>query len=103
MPASQARKVAIVTGAAQGIGRAIALRLAKDGFDIALADLKSSRAKLDAVGKEVTALGAATVSIDCDVRSESDVYGLVEGAVAALGDLDGERVVGGEEERREWC
>ncbi|TXT11182.1 hypothetical protein VHUM_01933 [Vanrija humicola] len=88
MPASQARRVAIVTGAAQGIGRAIALRLAKDGFDLALADLKPSRGKLDAVAAEVQALGAKTAQIDCDVRSEADVYALVEGAVAALGDLD---------------
>ncbi|KAL1410468.1 hypothetical protein Q8F55_004479 [Vanrija albida] len=87
MPAP-ARRVAIVTGAAQGIGRAIALRLAKDGFDLALADLQSSRGKLDAVGAEVRALGGASVEIECDVRSEADVYALVEGAVAALGGLD---------------
>ena len=48
-------KVALVTGAAQGIGRGIALRLAKDGFDVALVDLKVD--KLNAVKKEVEALG----------------------------------------------
>ena len=48
-------KVALITGAAQGIGRAIALRLAKDGTDIAVVDLKKE--KMDAVAKEVQALG----------------------------------------------
>ena len=48
-------KVALVTGGAQGIGKAIALRLAKDGADIALVDLNQE--KLDAAAAEVRALG----------------------------------------------
>ena len=48
-------KIALVTGAAQGIGRGIALRLAKDGADIALVDLNLD--KLRHVAEEVQALG----------------------------------------------
>ena len=50
-----AGKVALVTGAGQGIGRAIALRLAQDGADIALVDING--AKLEAVAAEVVGLG----------------------------------------------
>lgn len=48
--------VAIVTGGAQGIGRGIALRLAADGFDIALGDLSSSKAAVEAVAQEIEVL-----------------------------------------------
>jgi meso-butanediol dehydrogenase/(S,S)-butanediol dehydrogenase/diacetyl reductase len=48
-------KVALITGAGQGIARAIALRLAKDGTDIAIVDRKKD--EMDAVAKEVQALG----------------------------------------------
>ena len=54
-------KVALITGAGQGIGRAIALRLAKDGADIAIVDLKKD--KMDAVAQEVQALGLSLIHI----------------------------------------
>ncbi|KAG1745108.1 uncharacterized protein EDB91DRAFT_1335515 [Suillus paluster] len=44
--------VALITSAAQGIGRAIVLRFAEDGLDIAVADLKSQRVKLDGIADE---------------------------------------------------
>ncbi|KAB2674890.1 acetoin reductase [Brucella tritici] len=79
-------KVALVTGAAQGIGRGIALRLAKDGFDIALVDLKAD--KLDAVKKEVEALGRKASTFSADVSKRDDVYAAIDHAEKTLGGFD---------------
>ncbi|MFC7064921.1 acetoin reductase [Brucella rhizosphaerae] len=83
---SNTAKVALVTGAAQGIGRGIALRLAKDGFDIALVDLKAD--KLEAVRKEVEALGRKASTFSADVSKREDVYAAIDHAEKALGGFD---------------
>ena len=75
-------KVALITGAGQGIGRAIALRLAKDGADVALVDLK--RDKMDAVAKEVQALGRRATIFVADVTSRDQVYAAVDHAEKEL-------------------
>lgn len=80
--------VAVVTGAAQGIGRGIALRLAADGFDVAFVDLPSSKAALEAAAKEARAHGHKTAVLTADVTSESDVKGLVASTVSELGGVD---------------
>nr|WP_314263033.1 acetoin reductase [uncultured Moellerella sp.] len=79
-------KVILVTGAAQGIGRAIALRLAKEGADIALVDLKED--KLGAVAKEVEALGRKASIFAADVSQRDDVFAAVEHAEKTLGGFD---------------
>jgi meso-butanediol dehydrogenase/(S,S)-butanediol dehydrogenase/diacetyl reductase len=79
-------KVAIVTGAGRGIGRAIALRLAADGADIAVNDVRAGSA--EAVAKEVEALGRRAVALPADVSDRDAVFGLVEQTVDALGRLD---------------
>ena len=79
-------KVILVTGAAQGIGRAIALRLAKEGADIALVDLKED--KLAAVAKEVEALGRKASIFAADVSQREDVFAAVEHAEKTLGGFD---------------
>lgn len=83
---SNTAKVALVTGAAQGIGRGIALRLAKDGFDIALVDLKAD--KLEAVKKEVVALGRKASTFSADVSMRDDVYAAIDHAEKELGGFD---------------
>lgn len=79
-------KVALITGAAQGIGRAIALRLAKDGFDLTLVDLKED--KLEAVAKEVEALGRRATTFTADVSRRDDVHAAVNYTEKELGGFD---------------
>jgi meso-butanediol dehydrogenase / (S,S)-butanediol dehydrogenase / diacetyl reductase len=83
---SDPAKVALVTGSAQGIGRGIALRLASDGFDIALVDLKPD--KLNAVAKEIQALGRETSVFAADVSDRDQVYAAIDHAEAELGGFD---------------
>ena len=79
-------KVILVTGAAQGIGRGIALRLAADGADIALVDLKAD--KLEAVKKEVEALGRKASTFSADVSKRDNVYAAIDHAGKELGGFD---------------
>ena len=81
-------RVAIVTGAAQGIGRAIALRLAEDGLDICVDDLPSKFDLLNQVVAEIKQLGRRAIALPCDVTKEQEVKELVEKTVAQLGRLD---------------
>lgn len=61
MPNKESVRNAIVTGAANGIGRAIALRLAEDGLNVAVNDIEANRHELEAVRSEIKKLDA-TVS-----------------------------------------
>ncbi|UNH26503.1 acetoin reductase [Moellerella wisconsensis] len=79
-------KVILVTGAAQGIGRAIALRLAKEDADIALVDLNQD--KLTNVAKEVEALGRKATTFIADVSHRDEVFAAVAHAEQALGGFD---------------
>ncbi|KAF9459800.1 short chain oxidoreductase [Collybia nuda] len=80
--------VALVTGAASGIGKAIALRLASDGFDIALNDLESSKGRLEILTQEITQKGRRTSIVLGDVSQEVDVKRIIDTAVHDLGGLD---------------
>ena len=85
---SSPKRVAIITGAAAGIGRAIASRLAQDGFDLGLFDLPSSQQRLEELAEGLkTAHGARVVLVYGDVVKEADVEGLVETVVKELGSL----------------
>ena len=79
-------KVALVTGAGQGIGRAIALRLANDGADIALVDVNDE--KMRAVADEVKAGGRKATTFKADVSRRDDVRAAVDHAEKALGGFD---------------
>lgn len=79
-------KVALVTGAGQGIGRAIALRLASDGADIAIVDM--NEAKMRDVAGEVRDLGRRATTFEADVSKRDDVYAAIENAEKVLGGFD---------------
>lgn len=79
-------KVAVVTGSGQGIGRAIALRLAKDGFNVALVDIKSD--KITAVAKEIAAIGRQATTITTDISQRDEVYAAIDKAEKDLGGFD---------------
>ncbi|KAJ3974664.1 hypothetical protein EV361DRAFT_616331 [Lentinula raphanica] len=87
--AAKSLGVALVTGAAQGIGKAIALRLAKDGFRIALNDLPKMDERLKTVAHEIARqTGVETFIAPGDVSKESDVERMVGHSAKALGGID---------------
>jgi NAD(P)-dependent dehydrogenase (short-subunit alcohol dehydrogenase family) len=77
---------ALITGAGTGIGRAIALRLARDGWAIAVNDIDRSRAS--AVAREIAATAARSASIVADVGDREAARRMVDGAIEALGAVD---------------
>jgi 3-oxoacyl-[acyl-carrier protein] reductase len=79
-------KIALVTGGAQGIGRAIALRLAGEGADVAVSDINLEKARETC--REVEALGRKAVAVGGSVADAKAAEAMVEKAVEALGGLD---------------
>lgn len=79
-------QTAIVTGSGQGIGKGIALQLAKDGFNIVVADLNEITAA-DTV-KEVEALGVKALAVVTNVADETSVKNLIAAANEHFGSVD---------------
>jgi NAD(P)-dependent dehydrogenase (short-subunit alcohol dehydrogenase family) len=82
--------IALITGAGQGIGRSISLRLAADGFDIGLGDIPTNKSNLEEVAREITRTyaGRKACVLLADVTVEDDVRKMVDGVVTELGGLD---------------
>ncbi len=79
-------KVAIVTGAGSGIGRAIALGLAREGSSVAVTDIDGERAR--SVAEEIEASGGTAVSLTTDVSQTAEVDSMVEQTAERFGQLD---------------
>src|SRR6266849_2620695 len=79
-------RVALVTGASQGIGRACALRLAKSGASVAAA--ARNREKLDEVVGEITAAGGQAAAFALDVADEEQIKAVFKAALAQFGKID---------------
>ncbi|MFB1049605.1 3-oxoacyl-[acyl-carrier-protein] reductase [Paraliobacillus sp. JSM ZJ581] len=80
-------KVALVTGASRGIGRAIALELARKGADVVI-NFAGNEAKAQEVVDEVKQLGAKAIKIQANVSVEEEVKQMVREAVSTFGRLD---------------
>jgi len=80
-------KVALVTGAARGMGRAIALRLADDGLDVAVNDLANTP-ELDEVVREIESRGRRSIAVPADVSVEQEVENIINKVVHKMGSLD---------------
>jgi NAD(P)-dependent dehydrogenase (short-subunit alcohol dehydrogenase family) len=80
-------KVALVTGAARGIGRAIALRLAHDGLNVAVND-RTSSLELDGLVREIESKGRRSLAVPADISLEPEVEKTVQKVVQDLGSLD---------------
>ncbi|MCY4069929.1 MAG: SDR family NAD(P)-dependent oxidoreductase [Chloroflexi bacterium] len=79
-------RVAIITGAASGIGRATALRFAREGAHVLIADIDVARGK-DCAG-EIRSSGGEARFVEADVSLESDLNRMIDCAVTAYGGLD---------------
>src|SRR5579883_408650 len=82
-----ANRVALVTGGSRGIGRATALRLARDGADVAIS-YASRSADAEQVVTEIRALGRRAICVPCNVARPDEVDRLVAQTRSALGPID---------------
>jgi len=80
-------KVALVTGASRGIGRAIAIELAKNGADVVVNYAGNEAAALEVVGA-IEALGRSASAVKCNVASAAEVEAMVSGAIERYGKVD---------------
>lgn len=85
---SRPRPVAVVTGSSQGLGLAIALRLADDGYNVVINDLSSKLNAMEDAVRRIVLKGARAISVAADVSREDEVKKLVEITVEKFGRLD---------------
>lgn len=82
----QNEKTAVVTGAGVGIGREIALTLAKEGFNVVVSDINEETAL--AVAEEITEMGKNSIAIKCDVSKKEEVENLFTQTQEKFGKVD---------------
>ena len=80
-------KISLVTGASRGIGKAIALALAREGADVAL-NCSKSLTEAEEVAQEIKALGRRAVVIKADVADKAAVDEMVKKVMAGFGHID---------------
>ncbi|CAF3607525.1 unnamed protein product [Rotaria sp. Silwood1] len=78
----------LVTGAARGMGRVIALRLARDGLNVAVNDVQTSSSDLEKVQQEIEQIGRKSIAITADVSQNESVEKMMHETVQKLETLD---------------
>ena len=81
-------KIALVTGASRGIGRAIAIGMAKRGFDVAINDIECQKDALQEVAQEIEATGRRALAVYADVSNKADVEAMVKKTADVFGRID---------------
>ncbi len=81
-------QAALVTGASRGIGKEIALELARNGFRVAVNYYNDPGSMVEATVAEIRALGAEVLPIQADIRSSSQVTAMFERVITSFGRLD---------------
>ena len=81
-------KVALITGARRGLGKAIALRLAQSGADIIVNDVAAGQTEAEATAAEIRARGRQALALPADVCDAAQVNAMLEQALAHFGRLD---------------
>ncbi|CAF1437015.1 unnamed protein product [Adineta steineri] len=81
-------RIALVTGAARGMGRAIALRLARDGLNVAVNDINENSVGLHDTRKEIEKFGRKSLAIIADVANEKEVEIMIKNTAKELGSLN---------------
>lgn len=79
-------RVAVITGAARGIGKAIAFAFSREGAKVALVDVE--RPRLEASREEIEKKGGKAIALTCDITKSSDVQGMVDEVKRAFGRID---------------
>ncbi|NLW21735.1 MAG: 3-oxoacyl-[acyl-carrier-protein] reductase [Tissierellia bacterium] len=80
-------KNALVTGGSRGIGKAIALELARHGVNVAISYIGNSK-KAEAVVEEIEKIGVKAIAIKADISKEEDVINMVDEINGSLGNID---------------
>jgi len=81
-------KVALVTGARRGLGRAIALRLARSGADVVVNDIAQGAGEAEGVAEEIRALGRKACALAADICDAGQVNAMMGKVLAEFGRLD---------------